>query len=95
MLAAEFGYTRDYILKNINIPIFQGHMRYRKKCPPISILFKAFMGIEDEEESNSIISKQEFEKIKNNIQKKESSAEEMEAFAALFGSAGGRVKDNT
>lgn len=95
MLAAEFGYSREHALKNINIPIFNAHMRYRKQSPPIGMLFKSFIGIEDEDPKESVISKAEFDKIKNDIPKKESSAEEMEAFAALFGSAGGRVNLNT
>lgn len=41
MLAAEFHYLPDYIDEYMDIPLFDGHMRYRETCPPVGMIIKA------------------------------------------------------
>jgi hypothetical protein len=48
MLAAEFGYNEDYIDKFLDLDRFSGCLRYRRDYPPISALFKAYIGVKEE-----------------------------------------------
>jgi hypothetical protein len=48
MLGAEFNYTEGYIDEYMDCDRFNGCMRYRQDYPPISSLFKAYIGVKDE-----------------------------------------------
>ena len=40
---AEFGYSWEYIDEYMDLERFEGHMRYRKDCPPAGLMVRLLM----------------------------------------------------
>jgi hypothetical protein len=42
-MAANFGYTEEYVDNELDMDRLFSHLDYLKKCPPIGYLFKSFI----------------------------------------------------
>jgi hypothetical protein len=52
MLAAEFGYTREYVDKYINTPSLRSLLQYRQDCPPAGLMVRLVFS--DKKNSESV-----------------------------------------
>lgn len=86
MLSAEFGYSIDHIDEYMDIPLFEGCLRYRDFSPPIGALFKAFC---DAMEGGGGGMKMGYNK--STSQRQTTPENSLSDFAEAFGGFGGMV----
>jgi hypothetical protein len=87
MLEAEFGLSPDWIDENMDLPRFDGHLRYRSFNPPIGALFKAFMdSFGGDGNKTEIVYGGGYQRPKENTE---------EDFLEAFGALGGVIVNKT
>jgi hypothetical protein len=80
MLAAEFGYSPLVIDEQMDMQLFNGHMRYREFSPPVGALLKGILeGLANGGEG----------KVASSDKSEE---EQLAELKSLFGGIGGKVE---
>jgi len=107
MLAAEFGYSEEFIDESMDMEKFEGHARYREQCPPAGMMFRLFMesfgdsessgspSTEGQKKSPAIVSGKEAIaafKAGKPIPESKSNMDEVNAFAAMMGAGGMQIR---